>query len=139
MEQITKADRNARHVFCSKGKSRATLRRLSSTVLYIKSLLKTPFTQITESILQADKRNGCCSLSLVGNGMVRNLVVWRSNIHLSAWQRLKQIAPNLISPKQIVPKRICQAVVFFPDCKVLVGYVNGGLQDYAWWDSEACR
>jgi hypothetical protein len=71
--------------------------------------------------------------------MVRNIVVWCSNIHLSAWQRLKQIAPKLISPKQIVPKRICQAAVFFPDCKLLDSYVNGGLQDYAWWDSEACR
>ena len=33
VEQITKADRNACHVLCSKGKSRATLRRLRSTVL----------------------------------------------------------------------------------------------------------
>ena len=32
MEQITKADRNACHALCGKGKARATLRRLSSTV-----------------------------------------------------------------------------------------------------------
>jgi len=33
VEQITKADRNACHALCSKGKSRAMLRQLSSTVL----------------------------------------------------------------------------------------------------------
>jgi len=32
-EQITKADRNACHTLCEKGKGRATLRQLSSTVL----------------------------------------------------------------------------------------------------------
>jgi hypothetical protein len=32
-EQITKADRDACHALCVKGKARATLRRLSSTVL----------------------------------------------------------------------------------------------------------
>ena len=32
MEQITKADRDACHALCGKGKARATLRRLSSTV-----------------------------------------------------------------------------------------------------------
>ena len=34
IEQFTKADRNACHAICNKGKSRATLRRLSSTVLH---------------------------------------------------------------------------------------------------------
>jgi hypothetical protein len=34
-QQITKADRNACHVLRRKGKARATLRRLSSTVLLI--------------------------------------------------------------------------------------------------------
>ena len=34
IEQITKADRNACHALCRKGKARATLRRLSSTVLW---------------------------------------------------------------------------------------------------------
>ncbi len=33
IQQITKADRNACHALRSKGKARATLRRLSSTVL----------------------------------------------------------------------------------------------------------
>jgi len=33
-EQITKADRNAAHALCRKGKSRATLQWLSSTVSY---------------------------------------------------------------------------------------------------------
>jgi hypothetical protein len=33
VEQITKADRDACHALCRKGKARATLRRLSSTVL----------------------------------------------------------------------------------------------------------
>jgi len=33
IEQITKADRNARHALCSKGKARATLRRHNSNVV----------------------------------------------------------------------------------------------------------
>ena len=70
-------------------------------------LLKTPFIQNTEHILQANKRDGIWSPSSVGNDMVRNLVVWWSNFHLRTWQRLKQNAP----------KRNCKAVVFFPDLK----------------------
>jgi len=38
IEQITKADRDACHPICSRGKSRATLRRLSSTVMPLKNL-----------------------------------------------------------------------------------------------------
>jgi len=33
VEQITKADRESCHALCREGKARATLRRLSSTVL----------------------------------------------------------------------------------------------------------
>jgi hypothetical protein len=55
-EQITKADRLACHTLCRKGKARATLRRLSSTVMCLKGkfLMR---NKLVQSYISADKQH----------------------------------------------------------------------------------
>jgi len=48
-QQITKADRNACHTLCINGKARATLRRLSSTVICIELVQVVTFIQSLEN------------------------------------------------------------------------------------------